>query len=768
MKFTLRNAVACALLFATSFPAISQVSHGGQPSRWSDSNFSVSGIPVVSTPSLDFEALQAEDAVVDQYKEAPYRFGVEVETNYSFENSGQWVIDPNSDFAVWILGVECPEAQNISFVFSQFNIPEGAKLFVWNDDRTQYLGSFDYTNASSENSLAIGLIEDDKVFIEYQVPYDSKHWGNIELGQIIHGYRSVVRTDLIEDVDRGPFGNSGNCNINVNCPEGLDWQIEKKSVALIVSGGSALCSGSLVNNTAQDGTPYFLTANHCLGGNVNNWVFYFNHESATCNGSSGPTNQSISGATLRASNAYSDFALLELNATPPADFNVQYSGWDRSDEESAVSSAVGIHHPSGDVKKICFEDNAPYHSAQAGAQVWFIDQWELGVTEGGSSGSPLFNQDHRIIGQLYGGWAACSGSVNNGQADYYGRFGQSWDHGTTDATRLSNWLDPLGTGQITLDGYPEGFVAAEFDAAAMGISGIAAMECATDGTPSFTLRNQGTETLVSCLIEISYNGVAQSPIDWSGSLMQGQQEVIYLPSMTFVDGENNVQIVVSSPNGVEDAVDINNTTSFTFIAAIGETADLNIEITFDNYPEETSWEVTNDQGVVIVSSGGTYSSQADQSTINLTYCMPIGCYTFTIFDEYGDGMCASGWTGNVCGSYSVTDAAGNVLAWGDESNNFTDEVSTDFCLVVDPTQVSELKSEGKIEIYPNPASNAVTVKSNDKVTSIQILDITGKVVKAQTNQQLSVFDVSDLSEGCYFIRVASENAVKTQKLIIKK
>jgi lysyl endopeptidase len=191
----------------------------------------------------------------------------------------------------------------------------------------------------------------------------------VQVGTIVHGYRSIVRRaeQAYEDANRGPFGNSGNCNINVNCPEGDPWQVEKRGVALIVNGSFAVCSGTLVNNTAQDGTPYFLTANHCLGGE-NNWIFYFNHETAGCTGSTGPVDQSISGSTLRASNGGSDVALLELSATPPTNFNVQYCGWDNSDDLT-VTETTSIHHPSGDLKKICFDNDPPYHAAQGGAAV---------------------------------------------------------------------------------------------------------------------------------------------------------------------------------------------------------------------------------------------------------------------------------------------------------------------------------------------------------------------------------------------------------------
>ena len=80
-------------------------------------------------------------------------------------------------------------------------------------------------------------------------------------------------------------------------------------------------------------------------------------------------------------------ALIELSSTPPASWGVEYAGWDATG--ATPTSAVGIHHPSGDVKKICFEENSPYYDVTGGAQVWWIDQWELGVTEPGSSGSPF-------------------------------------------------------------------------------------------------------------------------------------------------------------------------------------------------------------------------------------------------------------------------------------------------------------------------------------------------------------------------------------------
>ena len=213
----------------------------------------------------------------------------------------------------------------------------------------------------------------------------------------------------------------------MSCSEALEWQDEIRSVAMILtSGGSRICTGSLVNNASQDLTPYFLTANHCLGGN-NSWIFMFNYESPTCSNQNGPTNMTLSGSSLLANSSSSDVALLLLNESPPENYNVHFAGWDVSGNIPSIP--VGIHHPSGDIKKISFD----YDNASNSGNYWDVDSWDDGTTEPGSSGSPLFDgQTHRIIGQLYGGVASCT----NFGYDTYGKTSVSWNLG------LSEYLDP--------------------------------------------------------------------------------------------------------------------------------------------------------------------------------------------------------------------------------------------------------------------------------------------------------------------------------------
>lgn len=750
-----KNLLAVCSFLLMAGASMAQLSYGGQPQNWADKHYP-STIPTVTTPIPDRTVLAAEDAVVDLYKEAPYRFGVDFEMDLGTSNSGNWSYNEATGMEVWQLAIACPEAQSVSFVFDQFRLPKGGQVFVWNDDRSMFLGSFTHKNNNANNALAIGIMHDSNIVIEYQVPASLQDKGDLHINQVTYGYREISVGHFADaNVDRGPFGSSGSCNINVNCPDGDDWQIEKKSVALIVSGGSALCTGSLVNNTAMDGTPYFLTANHCLGGSVANWVFYFNHESATCTGSTGPTNQSISGATLRANNAGSDFALLELNSTPPSTFNVQYSGWDRTDLEANVSAATCIHHPAGDVKKISHENDAPYHSNQGNAEVWYIDNWESGVTEGGSSGSPLFNQDHRIIGQLFGGFSSCS-SPNT--ADWYGRFGVSWD-GASASTRLRDWLDPQGSNPTVLDGYPEGFVAATLDVAVGSINGFPETICSGIATGTVTIRNAGVDVLTSCTISYALNGDALQSFNWVGTLNQNETEDVPLPWFNLVNGNNVLNVQVSAPNNGTDEVDSNNATSTSFTAFTGsDVLTGTLVLLFDNYADETSWELRQN-GTVIYSSNGLYDASLDATTLEIPMCLPAGCYDLVMMDDFGDGMCCNYGEG----SYTFYNQNMVALATGGE---FVDTETVQVCL--DPLSVANISAEA-FGMYPNPANEVVNFNGLERDSQITIFDATGRVVmKSQIQSFQYQMNVSTLTNGVYFVRYETKGNVSMKELVIRK
>ncbi len=443
--FPVRPLAGMLLLFSIAVPLQAQLSLEGEPLGL-DARSSLGPAPAtLSFPAVDHQQLLAEDAL--EGKDVPLRFGAPFETDIRPSTHGQWETLPDGQ-QLWRLALECPGALSTNLVFEDFALPAKTTLFVYNPDNGFVIGAFGEHNNRADGIFATQPVPGEGCVLELRTAISPASC-DFRIRRVIHGYRDIFDLALDEARD---YGDSGGCNNNVNCPEGEDWQGESRSVAMITTGGGfRICSGALINNTAHDATQYFLTANHCLGGETS-WVFIFNYESPGCANQNGPTTDSVQGAILRASRDASDFALLELTEDIPPSYEVTYSGWDARD--IPAPGAVGIHHPSGDIKKISFDEDALISSGyfSGGNSHWRVADWEDGTTEGGSSGSPLYNPEHRIVGQLHGGEANCSNNVN----DYYGKFSMSWDAGSNASSRLVDWLDPIGTGEEFLDGLGTG------------------------------------------------------------------------------------------------------------------------------------------------------------------------------------------------------------------------------------------------------------------------------------------------------------------------
>ena len=453
----MKKIIFAAICLFTAY-SFSQVTNQGVPNSW-NLNLDNSQIQKKELPSFDLEAVKAEDAANDYKFDAPWRFGYIHSVDYGLED-GVWSTLENGD-RIWRILITSPKALSLNFIFDDFYMPEGGYLYLYNNERTDLLGAYDSNQNQESGVLGTWLVEGDAVWLEYFEPSEVKNQGRLHIAKATHGYRNAETFNEAKGLN-----DSGDCNLDVDCSIGEDWEElkehNKRSAGILLSGGGGgFCSGALINNTENDGTPYFLTANHCFS-DPSVWAFRFGWISpnavcaTTANSSNGPTTMTLSGATLRARDAGSDFALVEINQNVPEDWDRVYAGWDRSG--NTPDFTVGIHHPSGDVMKVCRDDDQPTQTINGGAQTWEITTagggWEWGVTEPGSSGSPLFDAEGRIIGQLYGGGAACSGTVDNNLLDYYGRLDISWEGGGTSSTRLRDWLDPNGTGANDVDPYP--------------------------------------------------------------------------------------------------------------------------------------------------------------------------------------------------------------------------------------------------------------------------------------------------------------------------
>ncbi len=274
----------------------------------------------------------------------------------------------------------------------------------------------------------------------------------MHISKVLLGLPKKINTNSLDSLEFGRFNTSNSCNVNVLCTQGNAWATERKAICLIETEDGGSASGALLANTCNTNRPYLLTAWHVVNGlNPNNWTFIFGWWSSTCTPNTN-NQQAIlfNGATLRATYESTDCSLLELFQTPSPTSDITYLGWSRS--LTTPASSVGIHHPQGDQMKISLA-NSPAsigNIATFSNTAWRV-LWDLGASEVGSSGSPLFDvSSHRVIGQKYSGTQPIGPPCNQLTGGHnYGRFDLSWTGGGTNATRLSNWLDPTGTNAIT-------------------------------------------------------------------------------------------------------------------------------------------------------------------------------------------------------------------------------------------------------------------------------------------------------------------------------
>lgn len=453
--------IVLLLLFSVSiFSALAQDLK--TPLSW---QLQLGDVPPIELPPLNLEALAIEDSINDLDKTLPWRYGITRPIILDFESSGVWtVLDDGSK--LWRVAIKSPEALNMGVNFENFRLPEGTTLQMYNQEKSDVSKVYTEADNRSSNILGSWFIEGEVIVVEYYQPQYTSSPASLEIGSVIHGYR-MGRVRAMLEGQRG-LGDSGDCNFDVNCSVGSDFEskkdILKKTVALLNLGNGHLCSAVLMNNTSQDKKPYLLTANHCLeNSDPSLWSVRFNWVSPNpvCGeiGDSGDiqSNFTMSGAQLKANNTVTDFALVELFNPIPSTWDVAFAGWDNSDLQPEFQ--VGIHHPNGDIMKICRDNDPAMKDDANGVKVWLIkgvsagngNGWEIGTTESGSSGSPLFNDQGRVIGQLYAGQSFCNGTENNNDYDIYGRIGVSWNAGTSPGMRLKDWLDPLLTGQNQLD-----------------------------------------------------------------------------------------------------------------------------------------------------------------------------------------------------------------------------------------------------------------------------------------------------------------------------
>jgi lysyl endopeptidase len=693
-----------------------QISHGGFPLEVTSLKSASFQEKIVRMPHLVQEQLQLEKSQHDQLKSLKFAHSFQVSLNP--ENSGSW-FDVDG-FNVWQLVIKSDSAFSLNVIFSKFYIPEGARLFVYNPEKTFVLGAFTSFNNKEYKKLAVYPVPGDELIIQYEEPENAAFNGELEVGEINHDYTGIL--GLKNRWDRRP---SEECEIDVNCEFDSGLENEKHSVCRIFAGDE-LGTGTLVNNVLNDGKPYLLSAFHVFDDpeNANTTIYDFNYESPFCTGLDGSDIQSVSGSTALAWFDSLDFILVELSETPPATYLPYYAGWDASHVKPNNSHI--IHHPNGDVKKISYDsgycDSIRYSDRYLNYGHWKVLNWEQGTTEGGSSGGPLFNNEKHLVGTLSGGNASC----DELSYDLFARLDKMWNYKSQNNRQLKRWLDPGGTGTSQIDGlnpYEASSSTCSFicnfqveDSIVLlpkykGADGIYTGNNSLNIT-EFSERFTGIDKAVISGVAIGvadFKGVTESPMltvriyagdtipDFAvkqfkfpfSQLTKGAMNFLSFNQSVSVEGNFFISIVVPT----EDSLAIYQSD---FRPLVEENS---MQIKQDGY-----WKMASDM-VSEQTSGASLLVQA-----------------------------------LVC------------------SATFAQDVDTVF------------DSDQLFRLYPNPTNEYVVVEFKDRSSSLKISmsDMTGKVVYSSSfeNKMYTEIDVSGISPGIYILKASKGNCIDTQKVVI--
>ena len=751
-------------------------------------------IPTIELASPDLNLIHAQDEEREKNGEL-YRIGVCLEANINTNEYGEWHMS-NDGSRNWKLRVSSNGAEALSFLFSKFVLYGETVLTIRDADGKlvhKPMTSLDVIDHHMQNAA---LCFGDDMIIEINEPANTQA-SEIFIDRVIYNYRSTGNPNANKINESDP------CEVNVNCsPVGDPWQDEKDGVARIyvVEGGMAgWCTGSLINNTAQNCKPYFLTALHCgpnaSAANMNQWRFYFRYESPNCtNPSTAGTLDDhyiqgcfrISDSNDGGGNSGSDFLLVQLGAASNEPFTIStlktpnfsayWNGWDRA--TASTTGGAGIHHPAGDIKKISTFNGTTQSTSWGSASgshwqmSWSANANGHGVTEGGSSGSPLFNYDGQIVGTLTGGSSYCNTPTS---PDVYGKMSYHWtSNGTPNDERLKPWLDPTNSGVTTLNGSSD------------------PCSAPTAPTTDFTASATNVAPGETVVFSDQTSGV---PDTWSWSITpgtgwsyaSGTNASSQNPQVTFnTVGQYTVALTASNSIGSDTETKNNYITVAELPCDYQTSSVLKVSLLTDDYADECYMEITNSNGNVVWSEGnenvegnfgtGEFPPPADPTnplSNNTQYdwdvtLSSIECYTFTIYDYYGDGFGASQWGGTDGDLDLKNNNNGVIYSISAADFGASEEARVDNVGTVGFNSLSV----ADVNIYPNPSEGEITIDCsnlNVENAQIEVMDITGKTManyKLDSNLKVQI-NLDSYANGVYQVKINTEDLTIIKQFIKK-
>jgi lysyl endopeptidase len=777
-------------------------------------------VPTQSLSIPNLEQLLAEDILRDKNGEL-YRIGVPIFTNITTENNGLWTTQANGD-RVWELKIKAAGAEALSFIFSNFKLYGNSVFSV-----TDLNGVYRHKPVSKDDMLEdfqqhLALCFGDELILRLLEPKGTQA-SEILMDRVMYDYRSTGNP-MIQKINE-----SEACEINVNCsPVGDAWQDEKRGVARILitdASGQGWCSGSLVNNTAQDCKPLFLTALHCgvstSAANSNLWKFYFKYESPSCTNPSTPGTLDdffITGCVRKANSndnggdTGSDFLLLQLGSaaneaatitslkTP--DFNAYWNGWDANN--SVAAGGVGIHHPAGDIKKISTFSATPSSQSYGGAVAnthwqfsWSANSNGHGVTEGGSSGSPIFKSNGRIFGTLTGGSSFCNQLT---APDLYGKVSYHWTSNSTNINyQLKTFLDPGNTGALVLDG--------------------SSNPCSA---PTIPVANfSGTPTTVAPAGTVSFSDLTSGlPTSWTWTIAPGTAGTAWSYTGGTSATSQNPQVIFNTVGQY----------TITLVAANAQGSDSEIKTNYITVAAASGPCVASSTAGCTATSENTYISSVQLNTLNNTST----CSGYTSFSSLSTTLTKGNpYTATIIPSITTTNAQGaytgdELAIWIDYNNdndfldagervayvivatvwsnvfNFTVPTTAttgsvkmrvrtsyqpndgtispcgvsmygeveDYSVLIQSSGagIEDLNALNAVQLFPNPVSEELIIDlsavAGEEVT-IELFDLFGKLIATSSNQNGSsvAIAMNGFANGMYQVKLSSGEAQITKRII---
>ncbi|CAA6803727.1 MAG: Serine protease [uncultured Aureispira sp.] len=692
----------------------------------------------------------------------------------------------------------------IKLYFKNFNLAPGDYVEITAPNIGESIiyggqGKIIDANLNTVSDFWTKVLMDERVVVRLHAQNASNYYG-FDIARVAYGYPQAQINALLAQ-EKAICG--GDEKEPIICYNGTTMYDKGRAVCRLLINGSGLCTGWLLGCEGE-----LMTNNHCIGSasDAANTDFMFNYQYTNCNGSGNSTTNTVaSTSTFIKTNATLDYTLVKLPVNPTS----TYGYLSLSSVAPVVNDRIYIvGHPGGRRKEITVttdqggdaNGNAIVNQVNTNGIRYYAD------TEGGSSGSPVLDYNSNLVvaihntgGCMNGSYgrsdkliasigsdmpncgvdngggttppaASCGSSISsfpytesfeNTLGDWTQDSGDDFDWATRSGSTPSSNTGPSaansGSYYIYMESSSPNYSTKQaiLNSPCFDLSGLSAPVL------SFDYHMYGTSAMGNLKLEASTDGTSWTTI-WSNAGNQGNSWETANVNLSAYASQTELKLRFNGTTGTtwqgDMAVDAFSITGST--ACVGT----QLSLTFDNYPAETSWSINNSAGAV-VASGGTYSGQTSGSTLVINECLDAGCYSFTINDSYGDGICCA--YGN--GSYTLSNtASGSTLASG---GSFTSSETTSFCVGGNESATAEIASfdnavEGTfLSVSPNPFTDRLQIQTNiEGLTDYTLVNLQGQIIKTGNIQNKTVV-LDDLSRGVYFITFANDKKQLVRKVI---